>query len=835
MKRKRLFTVFAGVLTILLLLSALAACGKKHTFSEEWKADESNHWHECTAKKHTDTSEKEDHAFDDGEITTQPTETEKGVKTFTCKICGYRKTEAVDTLPHTHKFNTEVWEKDQTNHWRAASCEHTTEKDALAAHTFSKWTEKTPAAVHSDRVEQRSCTVCGYEETKTIAGTALHSYNESQWMKDETGHWHESTCAGHDPKLTKDFAAHSGAWTVKTEADYGQNRIEQRDCAVCGYHEERTVEGSMLPPKARTITIDDSFDGFVFDGTRKSIEKYITVTNKEGGMKIEYRLAGTENWSVEVPIEAGTYEYSVVLTGTPEWAEYSFKSSFRIAPYGIKLTASKFEIELGGSLSGGSFGLMCEDVTSQVNSWTDWVTVCVPEAYRVAGRHTIPVGELFTDEENFTVDAGSLETVEFLVLDTADFYCGIQDIFTMESGATVIIQTVIARGTLYPGDEIYIQELGKTITVTAIEANRKILDKATVGDKVVMKITGATKEELKRGFMLAKPDSMEAYDRFVVTIRFRTKEEGGRHTPALSGYPLTLRFTDTGKEVVCRITLPNGMEMLAPGETLEGVALDFGIQEVGFIGRNFIVIESGKTIAEGTVTDVHSHTKTSVLSSGHCLCGYDVSDDLDGTGDSCTSGRKHYLKTEQRIFDIAVSPSSGSGTVRYKIALSAAGFTFRVYDGGSVLTPDADGVVALRADATKLQVIVVASDNGYCEMTVTKNPPVRLIFDEATGKAISEKRFYTKGSASEYIIGLGAPSGNAVRYTFSLSNSANFILAVYDSAGNNIIPDPTQGIVLPQGTAISDYRMVVTCTSVGGGHGAIAVQCQLTVTATTVA
>ena len=56
------------------------------------------------------------------------------------------------------------------------------------------------------------------------------------------------------------------------------------------------------------------------------------------------------------------------------------------------------------------------------------------------------------------------------------------------------------------------------------------------------------------------------------------------------------------------------------------------------------------------------------------------------------------------------------------------------------MTPDADGVVALRADATKLQVIVVASDNGYCEMTVTKNPPVRLTFDEATGKAISEKR-----------------------------------------------------------------------------------------------
>ena len=910
MKRRTVLTVLA--LALMFVLTLTACGGKKHTFSDEWKSDDSDHWHECTVKKHTDTTEKAGHTFDEGEITVAPTEeadgektltctvcgyrktvsidklphthkfntsvwekdaanhwhpatcgdtTEKnalaahtfdggtittapteeaaGVKTFTCTVCGYRKTVSIDKLPHTHKFNTSVWEKDAANHWHPATCGDTTEKNALAAHTFSEWTEKTPAAVHADRVEKRSCTVCGYTDTRTVAGTALHSYNESQWMKDETGHWHESTCAGHDPKLTKDFAAHSGDWTVKTEAGYGQDRVEQRDCAVCGFHEERTVAGSMLPPKERTVVLDGSFTGFTFDGTEKSIEPHLTVTNKEGGMTVAYRRAGDTEWSAAAPTEAGTYEFSVELTGTPEWAACSLVSTFRIAPYQITLTSSEFEVTLGEKLSGGKFGLTCVDVTHLVNSWTDWVTVCVPEAYQGPGRHTVPVGELFTDEDNFAVNAESFETVTFTVLDTADFYCGIQDIFTVSGSEGVIIQTVIARGTLRPGDEVYVPELDRNLTVTRIEMNRKEMDKATVGDKISLKATGATREELARGFMLAKPNSMTVYDRFVVTIRFKTKEEGGRHTPALSGSQLILRFTDTGKDgVVCRITLPNGMEMLMPGETQEGVALDFGTQQPGFVGRSFLVIESGRIIGEGTVTAVHNHTRISVLSSGHCSCGYDVSDDLDGTGDSCTSGRKHYLEKEQRIFNITVTPVSGSGTVRYAIALSAPGFVFRVYDGGNVLTPDADGVVSLRADATRLQVVVVAGSNGYCEMTVTKNPPVRLTFNEATGQASSGRLFYTKGSASWFIIEVGAPAGKAMRYSCSLSNSANCILAVYDSEGNSVKLDTSGSFVIPQGTAASDYRMVVTCASVGSGSGfgsgAVAVACQLTVTATPV-
>ena len=150
MKRKSLFTIWAIALMFVLSLSVLTSCNKnKHEFSSEWKVDETNHWHECTTKKHTDTSEK---------------------------------------LPH--EFT---------------------------------WTVKTPAGVHTDKVEKGVCE-CGYETERTISGTATHTYGE-EWKKDATGHWHESTCDATAPThdvMKSDFAAHTfDEGEVTKPADYG--------------------------------------------------------------------------------------------------------------------------------------------------------------------------------------------------------------------------------------------------------------------------------------------------------------------------------------------------------------------------------------------------------------------------------------------------------------------------------------------------------------------------------------------------------------------------------------------------------------------------------------
>ena len=97
MKRKSIITVLALVLVLALSLSIFSACNKKHKYSSEWKFDEKAHWHECTTKKHTDTSEKLPHEFKE-EIVKAADYGVVGTKKFTCKVCGYSYTEDIDAL-----------------------------------------------------------------------------------------------------------------------------------------------------------------------------------------------------------------------------------------------------------------------------------------------------------------------------------------------------------------------------------------------------------------------------------------------------------------------------------------------------------------------------------------------------------------------------------------------------------------------------------------------------------------------------------------------------------------------------------------------------------------
>ena len=97
MKRKSIITVLALVLVSALSLSIFSACNKKHKYSSEWKFDEKTHWHECTTKKHTDTTEKLPHEFKE-EIVKAADYGVVGEKKFTCKDCGYSYTEDIDAL-----------------------------------------------------------------------------------------------------------------------------------------------------------------------------------------------------------------------------------------------------------------------------------------------------------------------------------------------------------------------------------------------------------------------------------------------------------------------------------------------------------------------------------------------------------------------------------------------------------------------------------------------------------------------------------------------------------------------------------------------------------------
>ena len=162
--------LLAGVVTILAL--AMIGCQTdtdthEHTYSSEWTSDATSHWHPAICEHTSEVSEKTAHTFDKGVVTKEATETETGIKTYTCTICKYEKKESIAVLPHTHKYSTE-WTSDATNHWHAATCEHTTEVKDKATHSFNEGVVTKEATETEAGVKIYTCSVCEYKKTEAI-------------------------------------------------------------------------------------------------------------------------------------------------------------------------------------------------------------------------------------------------------------------------------------------------------------------------------------------------------------------------------------------------------------------------------------------------------------------------------------------------------------------------------------------------------------------------------------------------------------------------------------------------------------------------------------------
>lgn len=169
MKRKSIIAVLALVLVLALSLSIFSACNKKHKYSSEWKFDEKTHWHECTTKKHTDTTEKTPHVFTWTEKTPAGFHTDK-VEKGVCE-CGYETERTISgTAMHTYG---EEWKNDESGHWHDSTCDataptHDAIKGNFAAHTFDEGKVTKPADFGVVGEKKFTCTVCGYEKTEDI-------------------------------------------------------------------------------------------------------------------------------------------------------------------------------------------------------------------------------------------------------------------------------------------------------------------------------------------------------------------------------------------------------------------------------------------------------------------------------------------------------------------------------------------------------------------------------------------------------------------------------------------------------------------------------------------
>jgi elongation factor Tu len=182
------------------------------------------------------------------------------------------------------------------------------------------------------------------------------------------------------------------------------------------------------------------------------------------------------------------------------------------------------------------------------------------------------------------------------------FLMPIEDVFSI-SGRGTVVTGRIERGVVTVGDDVEIVGLRPTqkTTVTGVEMFRKELDKGEAGDNVGVLLRGTKKEEVERGQVLAQPGSITPHTKFEAEIYVLTKEEGGRHTPFFSGYrpQFYVRTTD----VTGTITLPEGVEMVMPGDNVKinvELIAPIALEE----GTRFAIREGGRTVGAGVVTNI---------------------------------------------------------------------------------------------------------------------------------------------------------------------------------------------------------------------------------------
>ena len=183
------------------------------------------------------------------------------------------------------------------------------------------------------------------------------------------------------------------------------------------------------------------------------------------------------------------------------------------------------------------------------------------------------------------------------------FLMPVEDVFTITGRGTVATGRV-ERGQLKAGETVEIVGLSeekKSTVVTSMEMFRKTLDYVEAGDNVGCLLRGVNKDEIERGQVLCKPNSIHPHTKFVGQVYVLSKDEGGRHTPFFNNYRPQFYFRTT--DVTGVITLPEGTEMCMPGDNV-----DMNVELITPIaiekGLRFAIREGGRTVGSGVVIDV---------------------------------------------------------------------------------------------------------------------------------------------------------------------------------------------------------------------------------------
>ena len=183
------------------------------------------------------------------------------------------------------------------------------------------------------------------------------------------------------------------------------------------------------------------------------------------------------------------------------------------------------------------------------------------------------------------------------------FLMPVEDVFSITGRGTVATGR-IETGVIKVGDAVEIIGLGAeklTSTVTGVEMFRKLLDEGEAGDNVGLLLRGIDKNEIKRGMVITHPGKVTPHTSFKASVYILKKEEGGRHTPFHNKY--RPQFYIRTLDVTGEITLPEGTEMVMPGDNLE-ITVQLIFPVACSEGLRFAIREGGRTVGSGQITSI---------------------------------------------------------------------------------------------------------------------------------------------------------------------------------------------------------------------------------------
>ena len=182
------------------------------------------------------------------------------------------------------------------------------------------------------------------------------------------------------------------------------------------------------------------------------------------------------------------------------------------------------------------------------------------------------------------------------------FLMPVEDVFSI-SGRGPVATGRVERGVVKVNDKLQLVGLRDTreVVATGVEMFNKILDEGRAGENVGLLLRGVEKNDIERGMVLAAPGTCTPHKKFKGAVYVLNKDEGGRHKPFFNGYRPQFYFRTT--DVTGTVTLPQGIEMVMPGDNVE-ISAELIVPIAMEEGMRFAIREGGRTIGAGTITKI---------------------------------------------------------------------------------------------------------------------------------------------------------------------------------------------------------------------------------------